>query len=317
MMLWFAIVTWGLVAPGAVFADPVEWETNAHWYEFVPELLTWPEAEQAAESTSWKGLVGHLATVTSQAEQDFVTTGVPGFPGSQAWLGGYQHPPSSPPDENWYWITGEAWDYTFWGVGEPNDHGEPGSESYLIVSSDFDPPAWSDAGDGAYCYMVEYEYSEPIQWAGNGHWYQFVSTILTWPEAWDAAGAMSWMGVQGHLATITSQEELDFVRTEIEALVWFQAWLGGYQDPPGSAPDQNRHWITCEPWAFTAWGLGEPNDHGGPGSESYLILSNDFEPAAWADAGDGSYRYLVEFEETPSSASPTTWSRLKSLFLSR
>jgi hypothetical protein len=45
-------------------------------------------------------------------------------------LGGYQPPGSSEPDGGWTWVTGEAWDYTNWAGGQP-DNGDTPSEDGL------------------------------------------------------------------------------------------------------------------------------------------------------------------------------------------
>jgi hypothetical protein len=57
--------------------------------------------------------------------------------------------------------------------------------------------------------------AEPVQWGESGHWCEVItSTPFAWQEAAEAAGAMSWMSMAGHLATITSQEEGDFIAAE-------------------------------------------------------------------------------------------------------
>jgi len=67
----------------------------------------------------FKGVHGHLATITSSAENAFISTqlGTTQF----AWLGGEQPPGSLEPDGGWQWITGEPWVYTNWDIGEPNN----------------------------------------------------------------------------------------------------------------------------------------------------------------------------------------------------
>ena len=67
----------------------------------------------------------YLATITSQAEQDFVSSSFANFRG-EFWLGGYQSPQSEAdrrnnPADDWHWVTGEVWDFTNWRRGEPNE----------------------------------------------------------------------------------------------------------------------------------------------------------------------------------------------------
>src|SRR4051812_25667561 len=60
---------------------PVQWTTaeggNGDYYELVlpdssANSYSWTEARQAADSMTYQGLQGYLATVTSQAENDFL-----------------------------------------------------------------------------------------------------------------------------------------------------------------------------------------------------------------------------------------------------
>ena len=66
-----------------------------------------------------------LATITSQAEQDFVVENLLRDREGEYWLGGYQQEGGREPDGGWAWVTGESWDFTNWYLaglagGEPN-----------------------------------------------------------------------------------------------------------------------------------------------------------------------------------------------------
>lgn len=111
-------------------AVPMVWDGNGHTYEVVTgdQTITWNEARALAEAMG-----GHLATITSAAENDFVAFMVReyGFGNRERyWLGGYQTDLNNEPDGSWAWVTGEAWDYTNWEVGEPNN-GVGGTQHYL------------------------------------------------------------------------------------------------------------------------------------------------------------------------------------------
>jgi len=89
-------------------------------------------------------------------------------------------------------------------------------------------------------------------------------------------------------------------------------WLGGYQDPPTSPPAQDWHWQTGEPWSYTDWHPGEPNDYYGAGVESCLEW---YGPGmGWNDVRCSETKgFLVEYDGmTPVEA--TTWGTLKVLF---
>ena len=51
----------------------------------------------------------------------------------------------------------------------------------------------------------------PIPWSGNNNHYDFVSTNITWHNAKAEAESLTYMGVSGHLVTITSASENAFI----------------------------------------------------------------------------------------------------------
>jgi hypothetical protein len=83
---------------GYAVPDPVRFEVNGHYYQAVEENVTWDEAFTRANSASFRGLEGYLATITSPEEDRFVhervvnqsdITGWGSFVGYQGtWLGG-------------------------------------------------------------------------------------------------------------------------------------------------------------------------------------------------------------------------------------
>lgn len=124
----------GLV-PNLAGAEPVYWEGNGHWYEYLPELVTWEEAHIIAESRQIFDTPGYLVTLTCQGENDFVYHEVLGgdapAPAGDPWIGGYQNSAYSDPTANWHWVTEEPFDFINWSPGEPNDYDEPFGERYL------------------------------------------------------------------------------------------------------------------------------------------------------------------------------------------
>jgi hypothetical protein len=100
-------------AAGAQSTQAVEWKVseggNGHWYQFVPDLLPWADAQADAEA---KG--GHLATVTSASENEFLRSLLIPGPHAVGYLGGFRA------SDGWRWVTGEAWAFSNWNPGEPN-----------------------------------------------------------------------------------------------------------------------------------------------------------------------------------------------------
>ena len=105
----------------------------------------------------------HLATITSQGEQDIVD-GLMAGSDTNAWLGGFQKGQSL--DRAWLWVTFEPFLYTNWGEGEPNDTPVdtfiPGSEQYLeALPAQFEVREagfWNDAPDSEQFFIVESEH---------------------------------------------------------------------------------------------------------------------------------------------------------------
>jgi hypothetical protein len=143
-----------LGSPGTLRSAPILWSTgsggNGHYYESVSTPMTWEDANLAASAMLFLGENGHLATITSQAENDFL---VANFVNPQ-FLGGYQPDGSSEPDGDWAWVTGETWSYTNWAPGEPNN--SLGTEKYLEFFAG--GPRWNDIfGTATRTFLVEYD----------------------------------------------------------------------------------------------------------------------------------------------------------------
>lgn len=101
-----------MVLAGPLAAQPVE-GPNGNYYELVSPGLSWDEAKTAAESMTFGGASGYLATLTSAEEDAFVASFAAA---SDAWFGASD----LATDGIWEWVTGEAWSYTNWNSGEPN-----------------------------------------------------------------------------------------------------------------------------------------------------------------------------------------------------
>ena len=114
---------------------------NGHYYEMGSNDVDWPDAKTKAENSSYLGLKGYLATITSQAENDFIyqklqadswVGGSDNFQMINTALGTTKFNNQSESDGHWYWVTGpEAGTnfynngttstYSNWAQGEPNN----------------------------------------------------------------------------------------------------------------------------------------------------------------------------------------------------
>ena len=141
----------------------VQWQTssggNAKYKELdlptdVSGNYTWTQANAAASSTFLNGIQGHLVTVTSQAENDFLgesfssylfdngptNIGIGPTNSSYLWIGLFAPTPTS----NFQWVTGETVSYTNWAPNEPNSFGTPFWQYAHYWTRDFgNGPSWT------------------------------------------------------------------------------------------------------------------------------------------------------------------------------
>ncbi len=155
------------------FHRPLLNPANGHHYEILPGAFSWNDARIAAEARSYLGVPGHLATLTSEQENLWVSSNLSELNcqnGTNFWLGGSQVGDwgVGEPAANWKWVTGEPWSYAFWQGGQPDnivygpDLGTV-DEDYLewnVVIGGWNDLLWN-AGIPTYRtsqgYMVEYD----------------------------------------------------------------------------------------------------------------------------------------------------------------
>lgn len=116
---------------------------------------------------------------------------------------------------------------------------------------------------------------EVVRWDdhpdGRTHCYELVNDDPTyWEDAVEKAASRehpNYPGLFGYLATITSEQENQFINDNLlgeDAAMW----LGGFWVGPGD--DQWTWSTTDEPWDYTNW--YEPEEPSSPGAETYLMI---------------------------------------------
>ena len=137
---------------------------------------------------------------------------------------------------------------------------------------------------------------------GNGHHYELVPTSVTWFVANAAANSSSFYGVQGHLVTVTSQAEMDFIVNTFPTPSFFGPWMG-LHDPQG---DNTFEWVTGEPLVYTNWEpiTGEPSTL--TEQCGHWFLPTIFGPDTWNDSNCTiSLAYIIEYDTIPPVLIPT------------
>lgn len=89
----------------------------------------------------------------------------------------------------------------------------------------------------------------------NGHWYSVNPTLLSWQDAHDATELSD-----GYLASITSSAENKWISETFGIFVnGDYYWFGGNDIEAESI----WSWSSGEPWVYSNWNVGEPNNTGG------------------------------------------------------
>ncbi len=154
----------------------------------------------------------------------------------------------------------------------------------------------------------------------TGHFYEFVAVPgITWTAARTAASLRTYYGLQGYLATLTSQQEADFSGSQALGV----GWIGANDD----TTEGDWQWVTGPEagtsfWSggvggteltYAFWNANEPNDFPDgpvtPGQENFAHITDPSvttQPGSWNDlpnaGGGGAYApqgYVVEYGGMP------------------
>jgi serine/threonine protein kinase/formylglycine-generating enzyme required for sulfatase activity len=136
----------------------------------------------------------------------------------------------------------------------------------------------------------------------KNHRYLLVREPTSWNEA--RAKAEQW---GGHLVTVTSQEEHDWICGNLLADLPSRAFVLIGAEAQPATKDQQWQWITGEPWEFTKWSSAQPNGMNGGRHLAIAISDHGTAIKAWNDIfvgeteeGTGAY-FIVEWDGLPNT----------------
>ncbi len=146
----------------------------------------------------------------------------------------------------------------------------------------------------------------------TNHFYEFIPAIgISWTAARDEAATRSYFGVQGYLATLTSQAESDYANAQISGAGWIGAndaavegvWRWATGPEAGINFWNGLAGGSVVPGEFAFWNTSEPNNVGS-GGEDYAHITDSAVgvSGSWNDlpnaGGGGVYQakgYVVEY----------------------
>jgi hypothetical protein len=168
-----------LTGGSAVFAAPVQWSGNGHYYDMIVPAngITWTNARTAAANSSFNGLPGHLVTFSSAAEWNFVYST---FPRNFTWIGFTDEQTEG----TYQWVTGEPVTFTAWLPNEPNNSADdPPGEDYAWYENRGGIAGWNDYQNFDHPILI----ADPI-----GYAVEYEAAV---PEPSVAAGVIAGAGV--------------------------------------------------------------------------------------------------------------------------
>lgn len=251
----------------SVYADYVPFKTiefNGHIYSFYDELLSYTNAVAKC-----KAMGGKLATITSATEQKLILNELENGKRSNYWIGLADGGNSG----KFSWTTGEKLSYKNWIEGQPN--ASSGKNAAMIQKSY--NGKWNDVSE-SYSnagFICEID-ANKIKYTGgktyNGKSYYRFDTHMSWN---DAKAVSEMFG--GHLATITSQGELNAVQTLASGGSAKSYWLGA-SDAEKSGTFK---WVTGETFSFNNWLANNP---GNTNSIEHYVEMSKAHSYKWNDA---------------------------------
>ncbi|MCX5683259.1 MAG: lectin-like protein, partial [Planctomycetota bacterium] len=320
---------------------------SLNFYQVVSETGTWQEAQDAAAASSQYGQAGHLVSINSAAENEFVRS----LMGGAGWIGltdgsafggtemgdtsglalpaAGQVPGAGQRGEGFVWTSGEPFTYQNWSAGQPDDGAGAGSQDAVEMATD---GTWSDAltsGASRGVYVIEYDlgYTSansrlvygPYGPGGTWNLYEVVTGTTSWLDAYYAAKTSVERGKTGHLVSITSAAENNFVKSLLSTSAWIgltdSGTFGGTEKgdtsgaslpPDGSAPTSAQRgygfkWVTSESFTYQNWAGGQPDDGSGAGTQDGVALAVN---GTWSDERDGEVgqtgvtadAYVIEYD---------------------
>jgi len=211
---------------------------GSNWFQAFEDQVTWTQAQGLCV-----GKGGSLASIHDNATNVGVLDLLPSSV-DRMWIGGYKS------SGRWTWENKSPWIFEAWG---PDHLSGDGPCAEIIGDNNGETIGWNDlACDHRRGYICQKEtaFFCPDGWKKfYQNCYNFVEKTLNWQDAENHCKQEG-----GHLASVNSKEENDFIRTISSG--WF--WLGLTDFKEGV-----WIWSDGSPFAFNNWSGSGPSNSGG------------------------------------------------------
>ena len=258
---------------------------NGHTYEYYNQKMDWNQAYKFCEK---KG--GHLVTITSQEENDFIANFVKNQ-SENVWTGG-----KTIDFKTWFWVTGEKFNYQNWSTNQPDyyNNEEDSMEIYVINGT---LGKWNDIPQTniTQCgFICEYEtpdaskYTPAYKENYNGHEYWFFENGVDWQTAKKICEAKG-----GYLAIPNNAEENAFIQSGIKKTSKEEAWIG-ITDIAKEGVWKN---VKGGSVTYSNWADDEPSNYLGIEDYVEMYLSGKWNDLRGFGANYRSVGFVCEFDD--------------------
>ena len=262
---------------------------NDSKYELYTNKVTWKTAKAICEA---KG--GHLVIVNNSDENSFVSS----FAQTDIWMG----ITDNQKEGQWVDVFGDTISYSNWGENQPDNHFM--CENYGEM---YKNGTWNDHKNFAkVAFICEYDNATSslkptVTKSFGGHKYELYNIHTSWNQAYKICEDLG-----GHLVTISTKEENDFVMNLSKDSVNKAMWLGGAD----YGSEGKWYWVTAEPFSYTNWSTNEPNNSGEKEHYLNMWITGDWNDMP-LDGGNNSLAFVCEYEDF--KVNETTYEPIKTV----
>jgi hypothetical protein len=260
-------------------------EFNGHTYKYFDMQTTWYEAEKICNN-----LGGHLVTITSEEEQNTVSDLLKNTNNGEIWLGATD----SQNEGTWKWITKESFNYSNWDTSQPDNANSVEHFAQMYKSGKWNDRTYYRSSSAIIGFVCEYEPKNSLEYTTVktsrylDNDYEFIKGKVSWHEARQICEEKG-----GHLVSISSFAENDFITNELKEQNIEHVWIGLTDE----LYEDNWKWVTGEKLSFTNWNSDEPNNTNG--LEHYVEI-NCTSDKKWNDLSNytnyDSLGFICEYE---------------------